>query len=343
MDDCDYKVGLSPQAPGIAHPNMKDPVLGIDIALATFVAALRFDDGRLARMEFANNPNGFRQLLNWLRRHFVGQLAVGLESTSTYGDALAQWLFAHGHTVYLLNPERVATYARSQGQRNKTDPSDAAMIAAFTAQYKGTPWQPPSPEQKKLRSLTRTRHQLVCCQTQLKLQIRTAEPAGAVHLKAVLKKVQSELQALTRQLKEHLRHHPTLDGQVKRLRTFKSVGLTTAATLVAELPPIGPDSDPRSICVWAGVIPQRRQSGPKEYRTRLSRKGNAYLREALYMPALVGRRYNPVLRAFAARLKQKGKTSGAILGAVSHKMLRILVGMLRTQTDFDPNWSPSMP
>ena len=57
------------------------------------------------------------------------------------------------------------------------------------------------------------------------------------------------------------------------------------------------------------------------------------------MPALVAKRFNPLLRDFAARLAAKGKSPGAILGALAHKMLRILVGLLRTQTDFDPNWS----
>jgi len=58
------------------------------------------------------------------------------------------------------------------------------------------------------------------------------------------------------------------------------------------------------------------------------------------MPALVAKRHNPLLRAFAERLAAKGKRQGAILGAVSHKLLRILIGLLRHETDFDPLWRP---
>ncbi len=58
------------------------------------------------------------------------------------------------------------------------------------------------------------------------------------------------------------------------------------------------------------------------------------------MPALVAKRHNPLLRAFAQRLAANGKRPGAILGAVSHKLLRIIVGLLRSQSDFDPNFSP---
>jgi transposase len=64
------------------------------------------------------------------------------------------------------------------------------------------------------------------------------------------------------------------------------------------------------------------------------------VRNALYMPALVAKRWNPLFRDYAARLAERGKTNGAILGAISHKMLRIAVGILRTKSPFDPSWTP---
>jgi transposase len=318
---------------------MNTPSLGIDIAQRTFAVALWFDHHRVVRAGFANHSGGFRRLRTWLQRHGVGFLRVGLESTNTYGEALAQWLHDQGHTVYLLNPERVAHYARSLGQRNKTDPADAVTIAAFIALHEATPWQPPSPEQKTLRSLTRTRQQLLVCRLQLGNQLRTAEPVARAHLEAVQQALRQQLACLEREIAQHLRAHRALGESVRRLMTLKGVGRITAATAIAELPPITPQSDPRALCAWAGLTPRRYSSGEREWPARLSRKGNAYLRQALYMPALVAKRHNPVLRAFAQRLAANGKTTGAILGAVAHKMLRILVGLLKNQTDFDPNWA----
>src|SRR5678816_933260 len=85
-----------------------NPTLGIDMAQLSFVAALVFDAGRVIKADFPNHAAGFRRLGRWLATHGAGQLRVGLESTSTYGEALAHWLHEHGHSVYLLNPERVA-------------------------------------------------------------------------------------------------------------------------------------------------------------------------------------------------------------------------------------------
>jgi transposase len=317
------------------------PTLGADMALRTFTAALRFDAQRVLKREFANTPVGFRQLLRWLQQHGVGFLRVGLESTNTYAEGLAEALHQAGHRVYLLNPERTACYARALGQRNKTDPADAVTIAIFVAAHADlTLWQPPAPEQKTLRSLTRTRLQLVQTARQLGNQLRTACSPGREHLVQAHQALQKQLRQLDRDIAAHVQAHAALHTAVQRLQTMKGVGLLTAATLLAELPPITSDSDPRALCSWAGLTPRRRQSGSVERPARLGRTGNAYLRHALYMPALVAKRWNPCLRNFAARLKANGKSTPAILGAISHKMLRILIGMLRSGTDFNPNWSP---
>jgi transposase len=319
---------------------MHSPSLGIDLAQLSFKAALLLNEHLIAKAEFANHVGGFRRLRTWLKRHGVGPLRVALESTNTYGEALAQWLHDAGHEVYLLNPERVAHYARSLGQRNKTDPADAVTLALFIAKHEATRWLPLKPEQKTLRSLTRTRQQLIAYRTQVSNQLKTADTVARPYLTKLLESLRQELRALGRTLTVHLRQYPGLDAQVRRLMTMKGIGLITAAITIAELPPITSDSDPRAICAWAGLTPARRQSGRTELPARLSRKGNVHLRQALYMPALVAKRYNPVLRAFALRLAANGKSNRAILGAVAHKMLRILVGLLRSNSDFDPNWSP---
>lgn len=312
---------------------------GIDMSLRTFEVALWLDEKRCAQAQFANDLAGFRRLRTWLKKHFVATLRVGLESTSTYSEALAEWLHREGHQVHLLNPERTAAYARSIGQLNKTDPADARTIGLFVARHQDlTAWTPPPAEQKTLRSLTRVRTQLNEQALHVSNQLRTAEPPARQHLRAVLAAVRRQLAAVGRDIAKHLRKHPTLGKQVQRLMTIKGIGLVTAATLVAELPPITAQTDPRAISAWAGLIPRRRQTGRTEWRSFLSKKGNPHVRRALYMPALVAKRFNQTLRAFAERLAANGKTKPAILGAISHKLLRIAVALLKSNTNFDPNW-----
>jgi transposase len=56
----------------------------------------------------------------------------------------------------------------------------------------------------------------------------------------------------------------------------------------------------------------------------MSRTGHAALRKALYMPGLVARRHNPVLRVFGDRLKVAGLAPKAIVGAVMRKLAHLI-------------------
>lgn len=314
--------------------------LGLDMAAVTFAACLWFSPTSQARAAFPNTRAGFRRLSKWIKSHGLGSLRVGIECTNTYGQAVAQWLVEQGHQVYLLNPERTSHYAQARGQRNKTDPSDALNIAAFVALHEDlTPWQPPSPEQAAMCALTRTRADLVSQSQQLANQLRTAQPVARPYLKNCLSFIKSQITEIEKKLRQHLKAHPVLADKVQLLQSLKGVGWLTAVIAIAELPTIDQNTDARAICAWAGVIPKRWQSGKTELPARLSKRGNHHLRNALFMPALVAKKYNPTLRDFAEKLRAKGKRPGAIVGAISHKMLRIIVGLLKSNSPFDPNWS----
>ncbi len=98
------------------------------------------------------------------------------------------------------------------------------------------------------------------------------------------------------------------------------------------------------LAAFAGLTPSEFSSGSSVHgKPRLSKIGNRSLRKVLYMPALVARRYNPLIRAFCERLLAKGKSKMAVIGAAMHKLLRQVFGVLKSGQPFDPNFlsSPS--
>jgi transposase len=68
---------------------------------------------------------------------------------------------------------------------------------------------------------------------------------------------------------------------------------------------------------------------------RISKAGNAHLRRALYMPALVAIRHQPHLRAFYRHLRAQGKLKMVALVAVMRKLLHAIYGMFKHQKPFD--------
>jgi hypothetical protein len=54
------------------------------------------------------------------------------------------------------------------------------------------------------------------------------------------------------------------------------------------------------------------------------------------MPALSAIRHNPILRAFADRLKANGLKGKAVVVAVMRKLLHLVYGILKSGRPFDP-------
>jgi transposase len=95
----------------------------------------------------------------------------------------------------------------------------------------------------------------------------------------------------------------------------------------------------KAFAAFLGVTPKQRTSGTSlKGRTMISRTGSSALRAALFMPSLVARRHNPILKRFAERLMATGMTKMAVIGAVMHKLTHLLYGVIHTDKPFDPNF-----
>jgi transposase len=118
------------------------------------------------------------------------------------------------------------------------------------------------------------------------------------------------------------------------------IGELTAPKLVSY--EIGKFETVRALIAFAGLNPVVTTSGQSVRRkSRLSKIGNARLRQALYMPAVSAMRFNPLLTQFAQfaqRLTQAGLCKMQIVGAVMRKLLVLAFGVLKTGKPFDPEF-----
>jgi transposase len=116
--------------------------------------------------------------------------------------------------------------------------------------------------------------------------------------------------------------------------TIPGLGLTTAGALLASLP-LDRLQTARQVAAYVGLCPQERTSGSSiRGRGHIGPLGPASLRKALYLPASVAMRANPVLRAFAERLRAKGKRPKVVITAVMRKLLLLAWTLLRTGQPF---------
>jgi transposase len=314
-------------------------ILGIDIAKDTFQVHLQ-REMRTWSAEFENSAKGFHQLSSWLTKRQVEQAQACMEATGRYGDDLAQYLHDHGHRVSVVNPARIKAYGQSQLQRNKTDRVDAALIADFCRTQQPAAWTPPSPELRELQEFLRQYDALQAALQQTKNRL-----AAGFHSELILKQLrdqqeflEEQVAELTRQIAQHLRQYPDLHRQFDLLDSIPGVGLITAARLLALN--LERFADARAAAAFTGLTPRQHQSGTSVHRhSHISKMGPTSFRAGLYMPILSAQRFNPIIRAFCARLKAAHKNSLAIIVAAMHKLVVIAYGVLKSGQPFDPHYS----
>lgn len=315
-----------------------DACVGIDVAKDTLVIAL-VGPRTPRRLTVNNTPSGHQRLLTWLTKQHVTIGRVCLEATGIYGDEVAQTLHDAGYPVSVVNPARIAAYAQSQLQRNKTDAVDAVLIATFAQREQPEPWVPLDPAIRELRALLRHREALIAQRVaeQQRRQLGHHPAAVTTALDAHLAFLDEQIATMDQHIRDHLDQHPDLRRDHALLTSIPGIGAHTAACILAETGGLQRYPDGAALTAYAGLTPRQYRSGTSVHRqTRLSKVGNAWLRRALYMPAIVARQHNPVLHAFANRLAERGLAPKAVIGAVMRKLLILAFGVVKSGKPFDP-------
>src|SRR3954454_14709097 len=145
--------------------DVSDACLGIDVSKETLDTDCARGRRRQSR-SFANGPEGWRQLLAWLKAMGVKQAHACLEATGRYSLGVALALHNAGHIVSIVNPAQIRAFARTKLGRNKTDKVDAALIREYVELFKPAPWAPPSPAMRRLCELQTVRAGLIGSRTE---------------------------------------------------------------------------------------------------------------------------------------------------------------------------------
>jgi transposase len=319
---------------------MSEPVLGIDIAKQKFDAALLIG-GKLKHKSCKNSTEGFELLSQWLRKQGVGCLHACLEATGSYGDELALYLHNAGHTVSIVNPARIKGFAQSELLRAKNDKIDAGLIARFCLAMRPEPWAPPSVEIRVLQALVRRADALVNMRTQELNRLGTAPVTVEPSIQEHIAYLDEQIEKIKQQITGHIDGNPDLKSKKDLLNSIPGIGPGTIAAILSEISIFERFDQVRKVVAFVGLAPKEAVSGSSiKKKPRLCKIGHAKLRKALYMPALVSIRYNPLMIGFYKRLRSKGKNGKVIVCAIMRKLVHIIFGILKSGKPFDPNYKP---
>jgi transposase len=268
-------------------------VLGIDISKSKFDVALLQGRNKIKSKVFQNNSAGFAELQTWLLSQNVTSLHSCMEATSTYGDALARFLYAAGYQVSIVNPSRPKAFGRSELSRTKTDRADAKVIARFCAALSPALWTPPPLEIEELQALVHRLDSLTAMQQQEQNRLETAAPILVEAITAHIQFLKAQITVTKQFIHDHFDQHPHLKSQRDLLTSIPGIAATTASVLLAEIRDISAFDSAAQLAAFAGLTPREFSSGSSvRGKPRLSKIGSSRLRKALFMPAIVAKRYN---------------------------------------------------
>ena len=108
----------------------------------------------------SNDETGVETLAERLGR-LEGLIGIGLEASGRHERLAVARLAAAGLPVMVLNPAQVRHYAQAIGQRAKTDPIDARLIALFIEAVRPEPRPLADAHTRDLAVLMARRRQLV--------------------------------------------------------------------------------------------------------------------------------------------------------------------------------------
>jgi transposase len=302
---------------------MDSIIVGIDVSKDRLDVALRPSGEAFA---VARNAAGLEQLtarLNVLSPHLIA-----LEATGGFETIAAAALVAAGLPVVVVNPAQIRAFARAIGQRAKTDPIDAAVIAHFAEATKPEPRPLPDEATRLLADLVARRRQIVdMMAAEGQRERRVTDKRLKKSIARLRKALEKELAELDSEIDDSVRGSPAWREKEDLLASVPGVGPTIARTLIAELPELG-RLNRKEIAALAGLAPFTRQSGQWKGKSFIG-GGRTAVRTVLFMGALVAKRHNPVLKAFFDRLVAAGKPKMVALIAVARKLLTILNAILR--------------
>jgi len=330
--------------------------IGIDISKSTFTACLcqQSDDGKLTFskvLDFSNDSKGFNQLLRWTKGLIVSdsELVFLMEATGVYYENLAHHLHKIKKRVHVVLPNTSKHYFSSLNVKTKTDAVDARILSQFGVERVHKLWSPPPSALLQLRNLTRYYVQLQEQKTALGNIKHSKDCSHDIQNfitksnKKLINEIDKEIQRCLKEIKKAIEEDKALKERVRKILTIKGVGLITVATILAETMGFDQFHSSKQLVSYSGYDIVQRESGTSiKGKTRISKKGNRYIRNALYFPGMVACRYNETLKETYIRINKNSKASKMIgQVAIQRKLLVLIYTLWKNNTEFIENYKSS--
>ena len=150
-----------------------------------------------------------------------------------------------------------------------------------------------------------------------------------------IKLIDKQLVVIEKEIVEVVSQNSELKQKIDHIMQVKGLGLMSIVTVLSECNGFALINNQKQLVSYAGYDIVERQSGTRQGKTRISKKGNSHIRRILHMPAFNVVKYEPGFTAFYNRLIAKGKTKMQAYVAVQKKLLVLIYTLWEKNEPFE--------
>jgi transposase len=316
--------------------------VGIDVGSKELVMCIRHKGKNYKAKSFENTPKDHAKIIKILSSK-KGDVSICLEATGIYHFDLAVALIRSNLSLMVVNPKSAKHYFEALMTRSKTDQVDAGVLAQYVETMPFNAWKAPDNNVLELRALSRRIATLTKFKAQMKNQLHaldsTTSTSDMIKNEAIqsIKFFEDQILRLKKHALTIIESDNGLQRYLKIITSIKGIAETSAIQLLGELLILPADMKNRQWVAFAGLDPRHHQSGTSVFKkSRISKAGNAYLRQALYMPAICAAYRDPYVKGYYQHLiVDQGLKKMQAVCAVMRKLLHAIHAMLKTDTCFD--------
>jgi len=326
--------------------------VGIDISKDDFkVSFWQLKSDQSTRIKgtrtFKNILSDFEALIRWMTKKAFSDVSiqVTVEATGVYHESLVHFLHDRDYRVNVVLPNMSKAYAKSLNLKTKTDKVDANMLGQMGIERDLRQWQPKTANMHSLKQLTRDRVQLLDEKTATSNRLHALKHSYQPN-KAVMKRMKKRIKLLDSQLKEVeaqvvelVQADEKLSLIMDNICKVKGLGIITVATILAETNGFELFTSREQVVSYAGYDVVQRESGASvKGKTRISKKGNSFIRRALYFPALSVVQHEPPFKQMFLRIIKRNSIKMVAYVAVQRKLLLLIYALVKKQQPYDPEY-----
>ncbi len=252
-----------------------------------------------------NSPAAIQLFLDRVREAYP-HLLLASEATAEYHRPLALACLQNQIPFRLVNPLVTKQLTRVTIRKQKTDATDALLIAKAVLAGAGTlvsfaSFAPGKTLNRTAVKLSRIAGMLL--RMERHLRETEAGPAIADTLSALREQAEGVMRGAQRAASDSL--DPAL---AHLLQSIPGIGPTLATAFLTELAPLERFHSPKAVVAYAGLDPRVKQSGVSLKRnTHLTKRGSSVLRRCAYLAASIAERCDPELKRYCEKKRAEGK------------------------------------